>query len=102
MSTGSEVSKRQLKHIAIGEAIDRLGMARNGLQSLLEEITGQDNPPQEKGEVVSGNPSMLSFLNGTDSEISKTTDDLNRIRDEIHVDSGPFYLASSDLLGILL
>ncbi len=83
MPTGSEVSKRHSKHIVIGEAVDRLGMARNGLQGLLEKITGQDSPPQEECGVVSGGPSLLSFLNKADSEISKTTEDLNRIRDEL-------------------
>ena len=75
---------RQSKHLAISEAINRLSLARNGLQSLLEEITGQDSPPEEKTAGVGSTPSMLSFLNETESEISKITDDLNRIRDELH------------------
>ena len=85
METGSQTPQRQSKHTAIGDAIDRLGMAKNGLQNLLEEIAGQDTPPAEKtAGTVSAAPSMLSFLNDTESEISEITDDLNRIRDELH------------------
>ena len=74
--------KVQTKHAEIFESMSGLGTARDGLQGLLNEITGEPSPPDET-KTSSG--TLLDFLNETGPEISKIANDLNRIRDELRV-----------------
>lgn len=79
----AETAGKQTKHDAIINSIGRLGTARDGLQNLLTEITGNASPPEEATTKCSEAPRLLQFLNDTESFISTITDDLNRIRDEL-------------------
>ncbi len=75
---------RQAKHTVIHSAVHRLKGSRDLLQDLLDEIRGTESPPDEKKATVEATPRLLQFLDEEGSTIDKISDDLNRIRDELH------------------
>ena len=77
---------RQAKHAVICSSVHRLKGSRDGLQDLLNEVGGTESPPlDEKKAMGEAAPTLLQFLDEESSMIDKISDDLNRIRDELHV-----------------